>query len=69
LVDFASTRKVSIVSTGFERNLKKTSRRTLTFIERNQNFYEKVEDVPESLIEKYTGILPDELIEIWKNMA
>ena len=41
----------------------------LTFTERNQNSYEKAGDVPESLIQKYTGMLPDELIEIWKNMG
>lgn len=41
----------------------------LTFVERNRDSYKKVTDVPEKLIEKYSGVLPDELIEIWKNMG
>ena len=41
----------------------------LTFFERNINTYKKAADVPKELIEKYTGILPVELIEIWKNMG
>jgi hypothetical protein len=41
----------------------------LNFEERNRNSYKKVADVPLELINKYRGLLPDELITIWKTMG
>jgi hypothetical protein len=41
----------------------------LTFEERNKNSYKKVSDVPQEVINKYKGILPDELVAIWKTMG
>lgn len=39
------------------------------FIARNKYTYTKVADVPQELIDKYKGILPDELIWLWENMG
>ncbi|NEN75455.1 DUF1851 domain-containing protein [Pelistega sp. NLN82] len=39
------------------------------FISRNMNTYIKIADVPENIIDKYKGILPEELIYIWKKMG
>ena len=39
------------------------------FINRNKNTYLKISNVPIKVIDKYTGIVPDELIYIWKNMG
>ena len=36
------------------------------FIERNKNTYTKVYDAPQEVISKYSGVLPYELINIWK---
>ncbi|WP_426477523.1 GAD-like domain-containing protein [Chryseobacterium sp. CBSDS_008] len=41
----------------------------LTFEERNRDSYIKQENVPSGIVEKYTGVLPDELIAIWKTMG
>ena len=41
----------------------------LNFEERNRNSYQKISDVPKEVINKYKGILPDELITIWKTMG
>ncbi|MEH8046217.1 GAD-like domain-containing protein, partial [Gallibacterium anatis] len=39
------------------------------FISRNINTYIKIADVPENIINKYKGILPEELIYIWGKMG
>ncbi|MDO4729542.1 MAG: GAD-like domain-containing protein, partial [Bacteroidota bacterium] len=39
------------------------------FIVRNKDTYIKVADVPQSIIDKYKNILPDELIWLWENMG
>ncbi len=41
----------------------------LTFEERNKNNYTKYSDVPIKTINKYKGVLPDELLTIWQNMG
>ncbi|MHC6201996.1 GAD-like domain-containing protein [Breznakiellaceae bacterium SP9] len=41
----------------------------LTFAERNKGTYQKVSDVPRELIDKYKGLLPDELVKIWETMG
>ena len=38
----------------------------LTFEERNKNNYTKYRDVPIKTINKYKGVLPDELLTIWQ---
>jgi hypothetical protein len=40
----------------------------LSFEERNKN-YKKASEVPQALINKYKGVLPDELITVWKTMG
>ena len=39
------------------------------FISRNINTYIKTADVPKNIIDKYKGILPEELIYIWEKMG
>lgn len=39
------------------------------FISRNINTYIKIADVPGNIINKYKGILPEELIYIWEKMG
>ncbi|MDO4729075.1 MAG: GAD-like domain-containing protein, partial [Bacteroidota bacterium] len=39
------------------------------FIDRNKDSYIKHADVPQELITKYKGILPDELTWLWENMG
>ncbi|MDR0605083.1 MAG: DUF1851 domain-containing protein [Bacteroidales bacterium] len=41
----------------------------LNFEERNRNSYQKISDVPKEVIDKYKGVLPNELITIWKTMG
>jgi hypothetical protein len=41
----------------------------LNFEERNRNSYQKISDVPKEMINKYKGILPEELIIIWETMG
>ena len=41
----------------------------LTFEERNKNNYTKYSDVPIKTINKYKGVLPEELLTIWQNMG
>jgi hypothetical protein len=41
----------------------------LTFEERNRNSYKKAADVPKGVIDKWRGLLPDELIKIWETMG
>lgn len=41
----------------------------LTFEERNTNTYTKYGDVSIETINKYEGILPDELLSIWQTMG
>lgn len=40
-----------------------------TFIERNKDNYIKHANVPQEVINKYSNILPDALIDIWKSMG
>ena len=41
----------------------------LTFDERNKNNYTKYSDVSIKTINKYKGLLPEELLNIWQNMG
>lgn len=41
----------------------------LTFEERNKGSYIKHENVSSAIIDKFTGVLPDELLGIWKIMG
>ena len=41
----------------------------LTFEERNKNNYTKYSDVSINTINKYKGVLPEELLTIWQNMG
>lgn len=49
--------------------LEKERKALQLFITRNTLTYQKVKSVPDNLIEKYRGILPDELIYIWEQMG
>ena len=41
----------------------------LTFEERNKNNYTKYSDVSINTINKYKGLLPDELLSVWQTMG
>lgn len=41
----------------------------LTFEERNKNTYIKESDVPAELINKYSNILPEDILDVWKTLG